>query len=180
MEKTLSTQRVFDGKLLKIDKLEVELDDGKKSVREIVRFPEVVVIVATRANQDILCVRQFRKAIEGFLIEAIAGKVDLGETPEVAAKRELKEETGYESREIYKLGTVYPTPGYSTEKQHYFMALVNGEPTKQSCDDDERIELVWISKSDLNVMVSSGEVIDGKLMTAIGFVPQIIIQQMNS
>src|ERR1035437_412476 len=121
MEKTIKSQRVYDGKLLKIDKLEVELDSGKKSIREIVNFPEVVVIIATRENQDILCVRQFRKPIESFLIEAIAGKVDAGETPEVAARRELKEETGYEAKEIYKLGTVYPTPGYSTEKQHYFM-----------------------------------------------------------
>jgi ADP-ribose pyrophosphatase len=177
MEKTLSTQRVFDGKLLKVDRFEVELDDGRKAVREIVNFPEVVVVIATRENQDILCVRQFRKPIEGFLIEAIAGKVDVGETPEEAAKRELKEETGYEAREIYKLGTVYPTPGYSTEKQHYFMTLVNGEPTKQSCDDDERIELKWMSKNDLISMICQRkETIDGKLMIAIGFVPQIIQQ----
>jgi len=175
MEKTLSTQRVFDGKLLKIDKLEVELDDGKKSIREIVRFPGVVVVIAVK-DDKILCVRQFRKPIEGTLLEAIAGKVDVGETPEDAAKRELQEETGYKAIKIAKMGMVYPTPGYSTEIQHYFIAEVIGEPLSQSCDDDERIELEWISedgfKDMLANMLSKMKPIDGKLMVAMGFLSQ--------
>ena len=140
MEKTLSTKRMFDGQLLKIDSLEVQLDNGKKSVREIVRFPEVVVILAFDQDGRVLLVRQFRKPVEGFLIEPVAGKVDLGETPEVAARREFREETGYECFKLEKVGVVYPTPGYSNERQHYFLATVTGKPQRQSCDDDEKIE----------------------------------------
>jgi len=176
MERTLSTQRVFDGKLLKIDKLEVELDNGNKAIREIVNFPEVVVILPLRKKDNkILCVRQFRKPVEGLLLEAIAGKIDPGESAIDAAKRELKEETGYEAFNIRKIGLIYPTPGYSNEIQHYFFVEIEGEPGKQSCDDEERIQLEWLGKEGIANMVSDTKPIDGKLMIAMGLLSQLNI-----
>ena len=117
-----------------------------------------------------LPVRQFRKPIEGVLLEAIAGKIDPGESPEEAARRELREETGYDATQIEEIGVSFPVPGYSTEVQHYFNALVVGEPGEKSCDDDERIETAWVSIDDLVRMRKEDAVMDGKLMAAIGFV----------
>jgi nudix-type nucleoside diphosphatase (YffH/AdpP family) len=169
MEKTLMKERVFDGRLVKVDRLDVELDNGAKSVREIVDFPEVAVVLAMDHEGKVLLVRQFRKAVEGDLIEPVAGKVEPGETPEQAARREFKEETGYECKKLKKAGVVYPTPGYSTEKQHYFLTAVSGSPVKQSGDDDEKIDIVWMSGDQILELASSGKPLDGKLLMAIAF-----------
>ena len=169
MEKTLKSERVFDGKLLKVDRLEVKLDNGKKSVREIVRFPEVVVVIAADDKRNILCVKQFRKPVEGDLLEAIAGKVDAGETPVEAAKRELMEETGYEAKTMVEMGTTYPTPGYSTEIQHYFVAVLADKPSKPLGDGEEKIECKWMSEKDLVELSAQNEPVDGKLITGLGF-----------
>jgi len=160
---------VFEGKLLKVDRLRVELDNGMVATREIVRFPEVVVVIAFRDNGDCLLVKQFRKPIESVLLEAVAGKVDLGESPEMAARRELKEETGYDVKRIEKIGMTYPTPGYSTEVQHYFGVIVDDNPSRKSCDDDELVDPVWMSGDDCDKMFGIGSPMDGKLVTALWF-----------
>lgn len=169
MEKTVSSETVFQGRLLKVERLGVELDDGKASVREVVRFPEVAVVLAIDEQDRLLLVRQFRKPIESCLIEAVAGKVDPGESPDAAAARELKEETGYACQGLKKIGVSYPTPGYCDEKQHYFLARVSGDHGSQSGDDDEKIDLVRMTGNEVAAMSARGEPIDGKLLTAVAF-----------
>lgn len=169
MEKTLSSERMFDGRLLKVDRLEVELDDGRKTFREMLTFPDVVVVLACDDNGRVMLVRQFRKPIEAELLEAIAGKVDPGETPEEAARRELKEETGYSCGRLKKVGVVHPTSGYSTERQHYFITKVVGNPERQSGDDGKKISVVWMDEDALIDHVATGVPMDGKLLAAVAF-----------
>lgn len=169
METTFASKRVFDGKFVKVDILDVTLPNGKTAKREIVRFPQVVVIVPKFPNGDILCIEQPRIAIEpDSVIEAIAGKIDPGEDPYEAALRELKEETGYVPSRIEMIGTLYPSPGYCNEKQFVFSAKIDDPPGPTSPDEDERISLVRLNQIQLQDLVWSGRPLDSKLLAAIG------------
>lgn len=91
--------------------------------RDVVVFPQAVVILPFLTNIDIILVKQFRASINDFIIEAPAGVVDEGETPDEAAERELIEEIGYLPGKLFKLGSFMPTPGYSTEILHFYYAV---------------------------------------------------------
>jgi ADP-ribose pyrophosphatase len=170
-EKTISDEVLYDGRLIKLHKMEVELENGHRSIREIVKFPEVVVVLACDVETSkLVLVRQFRKPHDRYFIEPVAGKVDAGETPEEAARREFMEETGFTLLELDKMGVVAPTVGYSTELQHYFLGVIEDKaPVAHTGDDDENIEIVRWSYEELMEHFKSGEIVDGKLMTAMGY-----------
>ena len=94
MEKTLASRTVFDGKLLCLEVIDVEVEPGVESVREVVRHPGAVVLLPQLPDGRFVLVRQFRKAIEEEILEAVAGTLDPGEDPLNCAGRELAEETG--------------------------------------------------------------------------------------
>ena len=95
-EKTLSSQSVFDGRILHITLDEIELPNGKKSKREVVNHPGGVAVVALDEENNILLVRQFRYPYKEVVLEVPAGKLEKGSTPLENGKRELLEETGAE------------------------------------------------------------------------------------
>ena len=163
-ERTVASRTVFDGRLLRVEELEVELEGGLRSFREIVRHPGAAVILPQLPDGRFVLVRQFRKPVEQDLVEAVAGTLDPGESPEVCAARELKEETGYEAEEFVKLGEVYPAPGYTDEKLHLFFARLLPVAGESSPDDDEHLSLLHVSAADIEAMIADGRMCDAKTL----------------
>lgn len=164
-EKTISTKTVFKGRIMEVDVLEVELEDGRRSVREIVRHGVAVAIVPRLPDGRFVFIRQFRKAMERVCFEVVAGNCDPGEEPAVSAARELKEETGYVSRSMELLGPIFPSVGYCTERIDIFFAEV-GEQGATSFDEDESIETILLSENELDEMIRTHQIADAKTLAA--------------
>jgi ADP-ribose pyrophosphatase len=165
-EKTISSKRGFDGRLLKVDVLEVELQSGRRSIREIIRHPGAAVVLGRLPDGNYVFVRQFRKAIESELIEAVAGGLNEGENPDQCAVRELAEETGYRAKRMTKLGLVFPAPGYTDEKLHIYFAELDPQRGITHTDEDESIELVLLDRTQVEGMLAKGEINDAKTLAA--------------
>ena len=121
-EKTLATERKYTGKIISVDLLDIELPDGRKAKREVIRHGNAVAILAWRPDGKFVFVKQYRKAAEEALIEVIAGGLEPGEDPIEGARRETSEETGYEVTSIKFLTTIICTPGYCAESIHLYFA----------------------------------------------------------
>jgi len=165
-EETISTRTAFQGRALTLDVVDVQLPDGRKSVREIIRHPGAAVILARRDDGAFVFVRQFRKAVEGILLEVVAGTIDPGESPEACARRELHEETGYEAESIESLGAVFPAPGYSSEQLHVYLASLKPTPNTPCPDEDEMLETAILSADEIDALISTGGIVDAKTMVA--------------
>lgn len=165
-EKTLSVRRGFTGKLLNLDVVDVELAHGLRSVREIVRHPGGVVILARLPDGRFVLVRQFRKALESVLLEAVAGTLHPGEDPTLCARRELEEETGYQAETLVRLGVIAPAPGYTEERLHLFYATLHPQAGALSPDEDEKIEVVQLTATQVEALMLSGEIWDAKTLAA--------------
>ena len=164
-EKTIGTKTVFDGRIMRVEVLDVELSDGRTSTREIVRHGAAVAVIARRRDGRFVFIRQFRKAMERVCFEVMAGLVDPGEDSETAAIRELKEETGYTPESIRLLGPVYPSIGYCDERIDIFYADVN-EPGETDFDSDEEIETLLITEQEMTEMIRKNEIQDAKTLAA--------------
>ncbi|HEV2687974.1 MAG TPA: NUDIX hydrolase [Bryobacteraceae bacterium] len=136
---------------------------GFEIKRSIVQHPGSAVMMAVDDRKRILLVRQYRLPARDYLWELPAGKVDPGETPLQAAKRELIEETGYRAKKWAKLATFYASPGYVAEKMTIFLAtgLTEGKATPM---EDERIRTRWFTDKEVRDGIRSGKIIDGKTM----------------
>jgi ADP-ribose pyrophosphatase len=134
--------------------------------RAIVQHSGSAVMLAADEKKRVLLVRQYRLPARQYLWEIPAGRLDPGETPLQAAKRELAEETGYRAKKWKKLVSYYPSPGFLAERMTIFVAtkLTAGEPHNM---EDERIEIGWFSRKDVEKMIRSGRIIDGK--TIVGY-----------
>ncbi len=165
-EKTIHLETAFRGKLVQVDVLDVELDCGKRAIREIIKHPGAAVILAQLPDERFVLVRQYRKAIETALLEAVAGTLDPGESPETCARRELTEETGYTAESLHDLGVIYPAPGYSEERLYVYYAKLSPERGPMRPDDDERLEVECFSTDELESMMERGEICDAKTLAA--------------
>ncbi|MEO7649319.1 MAG: NUDIX hydrolase [Bryobacteraceae bacterium] len=164
--KLISSKQVYECGLFRVTEDRAEDGDGFEIQRAIVRHVGSAVVLAVDAKKRVLLVRQFRLPAQMKMWELPAGRLDPGETPLQAAKRELIEETGCRAKKWKKLAAFYASPGFVEEKMTIFLAteLTQGEATPM---DDERIETKWFSKADLDRMMESGKIVDGKTM--IGF-----------
>ena len=113
-EKILSEECAWKGKILDVHRLEVELPNGHRSARDIVRHPGAAAVVALTESGKIVLVRQYRTAIDRVTVEIPAGKLDPGEDPLDCAKRELHEETGFRAGRIRFLTSIVTTCGFAT------------------------------------------------------------------
>lgn len=129
------TQVIYDGHIVRLEKLE-----GKW---EVVRHADAVAVLALNDRGEMLLVRQLRRAIGGVTLEAPAGLIDEGETPEQAARRELQEEVGLDG-EMTLLTRFYSSPGFCDELLYVF-AAENLRDSKLPHDEDEEIEVVWMA-----------------------------------
>lgn len=164
-EQILGCETVWQGAYLRAEDVSVMLPNGSKARRDVIRHPGAVAVIALTDAGKIVCVRQYRTALEQVTLEIPAGKLNPGEAPEVAAARELLEETGYLADRVAYLAPVALAPGYSDEILHLFMAM--GLHFEGSCPDDD--EFVAVDLVDLGEMVDAvldGRVVDAK--TAMG------------
>jgi ADP-ribose pyrophosphatase len=165
-EPTIATENIYSGRILNLRVDTVRLPGGKTTRRELVEHAAAVALVALDAEENVLLVRQFRKPAESHLLEVPAGSVDAGEAPEVAARRELREETGFLPGNLQRLATFYITPGFSTELMYLYLAT-NLTPARLPADDDESIDVVRVSLAEIPELISSGGVADAKTLVGL-------------
>lgn len=164
--KIISSREILKNRLFTVVEEHAVDPDDFEIKRSIIRHPGSAVMMAVDENNRVLLVRQFRLPAQKSLWELPAGRVDPGETPLKAAKRELKEETGYHAKKWTKLASYWPSPGYVAEKMNLFLAS-GLTPGVQTPMDDERIECRWFRERELADMIEKGILEDGK--TLIGF-----------
>ncbi len=163
-EKKLSSKSIYDGKILKLTVDEVQLPDGKKSVRECVRHCGGAAVLLVEGGRVAL-VKQHRYLYGKDIYEIPAGKLEQGEEPSKGAARECEEETGYRA-EVEKLLEIYPSPGYTDEVIHIYLAK-NAEFVGQHVDDGEFLTCEFIPLEKVVAMIESGEICDAKTVAAI-------------
>ena len=165
-EKKLSSEEIFDGVAIHLYRDEVLLPNGKQGVREVIRHPGAVCVLPIKEDGNVIFVNQFRYAFNKVTLEAPAGKLDKGELPLEAAKRELREETGLSANNIVYLGEMYTTPALIDEIIHLYLAtgLVSGE---QDLDEDEFINVLEMPLTEAVDMVMNGSIKDSKTQTLI-------------
>ncbi len=165
-EKFLSSEEIYPGKIIRVEKWRVELPNGETAMREIVRHNGASAIVPVDDQGMVTLVRQHRAAIGQCTWEIPAGKLDSpGEDPFAAAKRELEEETGLRAAEWRKLTTIYTTPGFCNEQISIYLATGLSQSSAHP-DADEFLGLTRMKLSEAVSLCMSGELRDSK--TVIG------------
>lgn len=173
-EKRLSGELIYDGCVVHLWRDEIELPDGGRGVREIVRHVGAVAVLPLTDKGEVICVRQYRYPFAEVLLEIPAGKLDSPDEDIIeAARRELREETGAVGGELIPLGTLYPSVAIFDEKIHMF-AAVGFDMGETDRDEDEFMEVEKIPLSTLVDMVMSGEIRDAKTQTAVLKVARLV------
>jgi ADP-ribose pyrophosphatase len=160
--KIVSSHEVYRCRLFWVTEDEaVDPQSAFRIQRSVVRHPGSAVMMAVDERKRILLVRQYRLPADKYLWELPAGKVDPGETPLQAARRELAEETGYKARKWTKLASFFVSPGYVGERMTIYLAteLTSGQATPM---DDERIETRWFTSKEIAEMIRTGKIEDAK------------------
>ena len=167
----VSSTRRYTGRVISLDEDQVRFPDGSIGALEMVRHPGASAVVpllgaVDDADPELVLIRQYRYAAEGYLYEIPAGRLDPGETPADCARRELLEETGYRAEQVESLFTMFTTPGFTDEKIHLFLAtgLEAGEHRREA---DEFLELVPTRLSRALSMIERGEIQDAKTALAL-------------
>lgn len=168
IEKTLTSDVVYNGKIINVYNDKVEISTGKTSYREVVEHSGGVVILAVHKKDNIekiLMVKQFRYPLKQALLELPAGKLEKDEDPFEAAKRELTEETGYIAQNWEDLGYIYTSPGYSNEKLYLYKAT-NLEYVGDCPDEGEILIEYEFSIEEIKKMIQNGDITDAKTICA--------------
>lgn len=165
-EKTLSSKVVYDGKVIAVIKDDVEVADGHKSFREVILHSGGVVIAALKDSETILLVKQYRYPLKQTVLELPAGKLEVGENPDDACKRELEEETGYRAKNWKSLGYINTTPGICTEKLYLYLAS-DLEFVGEHPDEGEIIKCFEFKLSKVFQMINDGTINDAKTICAL-------------
>lgn len=173
-EPTISSERLYEGRILSVRKDTVRMPNGSQATREIIEHSHAVCIVPVDDDGNVLLVRQYRKPVEESVLEVPAGGVERDEVGEDAVLRELQEEVGYTAARLQHLASFWVAPGWATEYMHSYLAT-GLQPSKLLGDDDENIEVVRVSLDQALDMIKTGEIHDGKtiasLLLALPFLP---------
>lgn len=164
-ERTIATRRAFAGRLLNLRVDEVELDSGRRAIREVVEHPGAVAILAWDGER-LAMVRQWRQAAGAELLEIPAGTLDPGEEPLTAAERELAEECGLAAARWEQGPSFYAAPGFSTERLTLFLAT-ELRAVEATAPDDEALESSWLSLPDALTAIDAGGIADAKSLVGI-------------
>ncbi|PTE93811.1 ADP-ribose pyrophosphatase [Staphylococcus equorum] len=167
-EKTLHKESIYKGAIIDLEVHDIELPDGQTSKRELVYHNGAVAVCAINPDNQVILVRQYRKPAEKTLLEIPAGKLEINEERESAAKRELEEETGYIAENLELITEMYGSPGFSNEKISIYLAkdLKIGE---MNLDDDEFIEIETYNIEEITIMLQNKEIEDAKTIIALQY-----------
>lgn len=165
-EKPLKQDYLYHGKIVNLRVDNAELPDGTTALREVIEHPGGVCVAALTEKEELLFVEQFRYPYMETVLELPAGKLEYGEDPFEAGKRELLEETGAAAENYRDLGKLYPTPGYCGEIIHMYLAE-NLTFSEQHLDEDEFLEVRRIPLEEAFQMVMRNEIRDSKTQVGI-------------
>ncbi|HEY4647409.1 MAG TPA: NUDIX hydrolase [Steroidobacteraceae bacterium] len=162
----VAKRTVFEGRMITVNVERVELPNGVTSDLEIIRHPGGAAIIAVNVAGEVCLLRQFRHAVDGWLLELPAGKRDDGEQPLLTAQRELLEETGLSAERWTPLGEYVSSPGVLTEIVHLFLAtrLVMGEACPEA---GEVFETQWLPLEQALALALAGDITDGKTVVGL-------------
>ncbi|MFQ3611342.1 MAG: NUDIX hydrolase [Fimbriimonadales bacterium] len=165
-EELIESQTLYRGRVVTLRIDTVRLPSGRTARREIVEHRGAVAIVPMLDEDTVLLIRQYRQAVGEVLLEIPAGTLEPDEPPESCARRELEEETGYQSRQIRKLFSQYLAPGYSQEVLHVYLAedLIRTRPQPE---EDELVELVPTPIDQIAEMILQGTIKDSKTIAGL-------------
>ena len=164
--KILSSATIYNGPIFGIRRDEVIEPSGVRTTREVITHPGSVVVLPVLPDGRILLIQQYRHATRQYLWELVAGRMDAGETPKIAAARELIEETGYRAKRLRLFLDVFPTPGFLEERMFILLAegLTAGEAEPE---EDEKIISRGYTHKQLETMMRSGKLRDAKSIAGI-------------
>lgn len=166
-EKQLTTENIFDGQVLHVRFDNIELPNGNRATREVIRHIGAVCVIPITEDGKVIVERQFRYPVDTVITEIPAGKLDSKTEDRLeAAKRELREETGYTADEWIDMGDYCGAAAFCDERISMYMArgLHKGE---RDLDEDEFLDVYEVPLSELVEQVMSGEIFDGKTQVAI-------------
>lgn len=175
-EQTLDSEQVFDGRLLKVFRDTVKLPSGHQALREYIKHPGAVVVVAILDNGELVFERQFRYPLNRVVLELPAGKIDPGENILETGKRELREETGYRAAEWTHLGVMHPCVGYSDERIEVFLAR-RLEHVGAALDHEEFLEITSLPLEDALAGTMDGRISDAKTLVALFWAERFLRSQ---
>src|ERR1700730_1142794 len=164
--KILKSKVLYTGKVFRLQRDTVIEPGGVRADRDIIVHPGSVVVMPVFEDRRVLLIRQYRHTVGEFLWEFVAGRKEPGETPSVAARRELLEETGYTARRLRKMLHIIPTPGFVNEWMWIFAAEGLVEGTAQP-EEDERITPRIFTLKQVDAMIQSGRLRDAKSIAGL-------------
>jgi len=168
-EKTLSSNKIFQGRIVRLRVDQVSLPDGRQSQREIVEHPGAVAILPLDADNRIWMVSQYRKAVEQVLMEIPAGTLEKSEDPLACAQRELAEETGLTAGDWQEIIQYYCAPGFCDEKTFIYIARNLKQDAQLSPDHDEFLQVIQLPLAEAYQQILDGRIVDGKSIIAIQY-----------
>lgn len=164
--RVLSTRHLLETPVFGVDELTVLDERGTRRKRSVVTHAGSAVVLPMQEDGSVLLVSQWRAPIRSGIWELPAGRIDEGETPLRAAKRELAEETGLRARKWQSLGHLYPSPGYVAETMHLYLAT-GLQFAKGSPEEDEHLELRWFSPAELDAYLDRKRLTDAKTVAGL-------------
>lgn len=169
-ETCISSESVYQGSFIRINRDQILLPNGKESQRIVIRHPGAACVLAVTDNDEVVLVRQWRYAADQALLELPAGKLDIdGEDPAECALRELAEETHYTAQSVKLLHTFYTAVGFCDEKMYLYQAEGLREGSTLSNDEDEITETVLLSREAVKAALKNDEINDAKTLIALQY-----------